>query len=62
MTKWIEPMEAAEVLGVTLPVLKRLARSSKNPPPFVRPSERSMLFDREALARWQSTWKANQTA
>jgi hypothetical protein len=62
MSRWIDRAEAAEQLGVALPMLRKLL-SSKNPPPHVRPSERAILFDPEALARWQQTWKrAGDTA
>jgi hypothetical protein len=56
MNRWIDRAEAAEQLGVALPTLRKLLNST-NPPPYMRPSERSILFDPEALARWQQTWK-----
>ena len=40
-------------------VLRKIVKSSRNPPPFVRPSSRSMLFDLDALHEWQKTWKTN---
>jgi hypothetical protein len=58
MTKWLDVEQAAQQLGVDVPVLRRLARSSRNPPPFVRASARSMLFDRDRLLAWQrETWR-----
>jgi hypothetical protein len=43
-------------------VLRRIVKSSRNPPPFVRPSERSMLFDVDALHKWQKSWTTNTDA
>ena len=45
-----------EQLGVALPTLRKLLNST-NPPPYVRPASDPILFDPEALARWQQTWK-----
>jgi len=56
MSRWIDRAEAAEQLGVALPTLRKLLNST-NPPPYVRPIDRSILFDLEAVARWQQTWK-----
>ena len=35
---------------------RRIVKSSKNPPPFLRPSERSMLFDVDSLMKWRESW------
>jgi hypothetical protein len=56
MTKWIDVEQAAAQLDIDLSAFRRLVRSSRNPPPYVRPSERSMLFDRDRLREWQQTW------
>ena len=59
MTRWIDIQQAAAELHMDVSVLRRIVKSSKNPPPFVRPAERSMLFDIDALHDWQKTWTAN---
>ena len=59
MTRWIDTQQAAAELGMDVSVLKRIVRSSRNPPPFVRPAERTMLFDVDALHAWQKTWTSN---
>ena len=56
MSKWIDVAQAAAVLDMDLAAFRRIVRSSKNRPPFVRPTERSMLFDADSLRRWQATW------
>ena len=56
MSKWIDEVAAAAVVDMDLAAFKRIVRSSKNPPPYVRPSERSKLFDSDALREWQETW------
>ena len=62
MTRWIEFEQAAAEIGTSEAVFRRLIKTSKNPPPFVRPSERSMLFDIEALREWQRTWTTHTGA
>jgi hypothetical protein len=62
MTKWIDDYDAAEVLNMNRNTFRRLIRSSDNPPPFVRPSSRTILFDEDALMKWQSGWLPSQTA
>ena len=60
MVKWIDVEQAAQQLGIDVPVLRRMVRSSKNPPPYVRPSERSIFFDSERLIQWQrETWRTS---
>jgi hypothetical protein len=56
MAKWIDDYDAAERLDMNRHTLRRLIRSSDNPPPFVRPSSRTILFDEDALVRWQAGW------
>jgi hypothetical protein len=56
MTKWIDDYEASEVLGMNRNTFRRLIRSSDNPPPFVRPSSRTILFDEGALLKWRAGW------
>ena len=51
MTKWIDDYNAAELLDMDRNTLRRLIRSSDNPPPFVRPSTRTILFDQDALRK-----------
>ena len=58
MTKWIDTQQAAVTLDMDLSAFRRLVKSSHNPPPYVRPSERSMLFNVDALREWQKTWKS----
>ena len=55
MTKWIDDFRAAELLHMDRNTLRRLIRSSDNPPPFVRPSSRIVLFDADSLQKWQET-------
>jgi hypothetical protein len=55
MSKWIDVAQAAAVLDMDLGAFKRICRSS-NPPPFIRPSERHMLFDADSLRKWQQSW------
>ncbi len=61
-TMWVDTVQAAIALDMDLGVLRRLIKGSKNPPPFVRPSERSMLFDVDKLREWQKTWAAHPRA
>jgi hypothetical protein len=61
MTKWIDDYDAAEVLHMNRNTLRRLIRSSDNPPPFVRPSSRTILFDEDALLEWQVGWLPTST-
>jgi predicted DNA-binding transcriptional regulator AlpA len=56
MTKWIDDYEASEVLGMNRNTFRRLLRSSDNPPPFVRPSSRTIVFDESALLKWRAGW------
>jgi hypothetical protein len=56
MTRWIDAQQAAAELRMDVSVLRKIVKSSRNPPPFARPSERSMLFDLDALHEWQKTW------
>ena len=56
MSKWIDAAKVAELLDMDEGTFRRIVKSSKNPPPFVRPSERSMLFDVDALMKWRETW------
>jgi hypothetical protein len=56
MAKWIDDYDAAERLKMNRNTLRRLIRSSDNPPPFVRPSSRTILFDEDALLKWQASW------
>jgi hypothetical protein len=62
MVRWIDDYDAAERLDMNRNTLRRLTRSSDNPPPFVRPSSRTILFDEDALMKWQSGWLPPQTA
>lgn len=62
MTRWIDTQQAAAELHMDASVPRRIVRSSRNPPPFVRPSERSMLFDADALHEWQKSWTTNAGA
>jgi hypothetical protein len=58
MTKYIDEREAAGLIGVSTPVWRAICRSTENPPPFVRPTPRKMLFETEELLRWQqTTWQ-----
>jgi hypothetical protein len=61
MAKWIDDYDAAEVLDMNRNTLRRLVRSSDNPPPFVRPSSRTILFDEGELLKWQAGWLTPQT-
>ena len=56
MAKWIDDYDAAERLKMDRNTFRRLIRSSDNPPPFVRPSSRTILFDEDALLKWQAGW------
>jgi hypothetical protein len=56
MAKWIDDYDAAERLNMNRNTLRRLIRSSDNPPQFVRPSSRTILFDEDALMQWQAGW------
>jgi hypothetical protein len=56
MSKWIDVAQAASMVDMDLATFKRIVKSSNNPPPFVRPSERNMLFDVDSLRKWQDTW------
>jgi hypothetical protein len=56
MVKWIDDYDAAEVLHMNRNTFRRLIRSSDNPPEFVRPSSRTILFDEDALRKWQAGW------
>ena len=59
MTRWIDAQQAAAELHMDVSVLRRIVKSSRNPPPYVRPSERSMLFDADELHKWQKSWPTN---
>jgi len=59
MSRWIDTVQAAAVLDMDVGALRRIIKSSRNPPPFVRPSERSMLFDVEVLKKWQQGWRGS---
>jgi len=61
MAKWIDDYDAAEMLDMNRNTLRRLIRSSDNPPPFVRPSTRTILFDEDAIRKWQAGWMPPQT-
>jgi hypothetical protein len=54
MAKWIDDYDAAEVLDMNRNTLRRLVRSSDNPPPFVRPSSRTILLPPRCLV-WVAT-------
>ena len=56
MSKWIDTPKAAAMLDMDEEPFRRIVKSSNNPPPFVRPSERSMLFDVDALMKWRESW------
>lgn len=56
MTKWITETQAAELIGCDVNYFRKLVKQSDNPPPFVRPSTRSKLFDPKALLLWQQEW------
>jgi len=56
MRKWIEAAKVAELLDMDEELFRRIVKSSKNPPPFVRPTERSMLFDVESVMKWGKSW------
>jgi hypothetical protein len=61
MVKWIDDFDAAERLDMNRNTLRRLIRISDNPPPFVRSSSRTILFDEDALLKWQAGWLPPQT-
>ena len=56
MSKLVGKAKAAKLLDMEEEPFLRLVKSSKNPPPFLRPSERSMLFDADSLMKWRETW------
>ena len=56
MSKLVNAAKAAALLDMDEETFRRIVKSSRNPPPFVRPSERSMLFDVDALLRWRDSW------
>jgi hypothetical protein len=56
MSKWIDVEQAAALVDMEVATFRRIVKSSNNPPPFVRPSERSMLFDADSLREWQDAW------
>lgn len=58
MSKWVDAAQAAAMLDMDEAPFRRIVRSSKYPPPFIRPSERSMLFDADTLMKWRETWVA----
>lgn len=57
MAKLIDDYQAAAMFGMDRGVFRKLVRSSNNPPPYLRPSERTMLFDINELTKWRETWK-----
>ena len=57
MAKWIDDYDAADVLHMNRNTLRRFIRSSDNPPQFVRPSSRTILFDQDELLKWQAGWR-----
>ena len=56
MSKLVNTAKAAALLDMDEEPFRRIVKSSKNPPPFVRPSERSMLFDVDSLMKWRESW------
>ena len=56
MSKLGNTTKAAALLGMDEEPFRRIVKSSKNPPPFLRPSERSMLFDVDSLMKWRDSW------
>ena len=56
MRKLVNTEKAAALVEMEEPTFRRIVKSSRNPPPFVRPSERSMLFDVDLLLRWRDSW------
>jgi hypothetical protein len=56
MSKWIDATKVADLLDMDEEAFRRIVKSSKNSPPFVRPSERTMLFDVDALMKWRESW------
>ena len=56
MSKWMTHRKLPPCWTWTKEPFRRIVKSSKNPPPFVRPSERSMLFDVDALMKWRESW------
>ena len=56
MAKWIDVRQAAALVDMDEAPFWKLVKYSNNPPPFVRPSERTILFDSEALLRWRDGW------
>jgi hypothetical protein len=57
VAKLVDDWQAADMFGLDRGVFRKLVRSSNNPPPFLRPSERTMLFDIRDLQAWRETWK-----
>jgi hypothetical protein len=62
MARLVDDYQAAEMFGLDRGVFRKLVRSSNNPPPFLRPSERTMLFDTRDLTKWRETWKTVNNA
>ena len=56
MSKLVNTAKAAALLDMDEEPFRRIVKSSKNPPPFLRPSERSMLFDVDSLMKWRERW------
>jgi hypothetical protein len=56
MSKLVDTPKAAALVDMEEPTFRKIVKSSNNPPPFLRPSERSMLFDVDALMKWRETW------
>jgi hypothetical protein len=56
MSKLVNAAKAAALLDMDEEPFRRIVKSRRNPPPFVRPSERSMLFDVDSLLRWRDSW------
>jgi hypothetical protein len=56
MSKLVNVAKAAALLDMDEEPFRRIVKSSRNPPPFVRPSQRSMLFDVDSLMRWRDSW------
>ena len=56
MSKLVNTEKAAALLDMDEEPFRRIVKSSRNPPPFVRPSARSMLFDVDSLLRWRDSW------
>ena len=56
MSKLVNTEKAAALLDMDEEPFRRIVKSSKNPPPYLRPSERSMLFDVDSLMKWRESW------